>query len=410
MEDARENNQEAWIFSQDISKAYDSINKNMLIKALLRIKIPSTIINIITDTLTNRENKIITSYGTTDSYQVHDGIDQGDTISLLFWRIFYDPLLQEINDNHTGYTMKTEWWENLPTYISKLPLRKHKHQLRITSTAFVDDTTWYTNNKKNMQSILDKASEFFFINDIQANGEKFTLICINASKQDRQEGVKLSNIKVFPLKKDEAARILGVWITEDGKKGFQKNLIKEKVQTFTNILKWKKISDKQTRYTINHVLFPAIEYLLNDLVLSEPEYEKISSKINKVFKYKVNLSSTTPNCIIHTEFGYKLFNIWDRQILLHGNNWMTRINNQDSCSISSQIRLQQLQNEYWSHTSVIEDKLLFWRKKRNNLTNEILNILKVQGITFSLTEHMSIGKPIQGGKLAIKSITNEKWY
>ena len=51
MEDARENNQEAWIFSQDISKAYDSVNKNMLITALHRIKIPSTIINIITDTL-----------------------------------------------------------------------------------------------------------------------------------------------------------------------------------------------------------------------------------------------------------------------------------------------------------------------------------------------------------------------
>jgi hypothetical protein len=83
MEDAHENNQEAWIFSQDISKAFDSINKNMLIKALVRIKIPTIIIDIITNTLSNRENKVIILHSMTDPYQVHDGIDQGDTISPL---------------------------------------------------------------------------------------------------------------------------------------------------------------------------------------------------------------------------------------------------------------------------------------------------------------------------------------
>ena len=44
LEEARELNKEIWIFGQDISKAYDSIDKGMLENALKRIKIPQIII------------------------------------------------------------------------------------------------------------------------------------------------------------------------------------------------------------------------------------------------------------------------------------------------------------------------------------------------------------------------------
>src|SRR4051812_43134126 len=274
----------------------------------------------------------------------------------------------------------------------------------------MDDTTLYARSRENMQKILDTAMEFLKINDITANGEKSSLVCIHAKKQDREEGVYLANTQVLPLPKNQATRILGVWITEDGKKQYQKELIREKTHTYTSIMSWKKITDKQARYIINHVLYPAIEYLLNDMVLSEQECNKISGKINKVFKHKAGLPSTTPNSIIHADFGYKLFNLWDRQILLHGNNWVSRMNGHDTCSITTQIRLQQLQNKYWAPTSVCQNKLPFWSQKKNNLTNKLLNMLKVQGITFSLTNHMTIGIPPQGGNIFIKEITEEGWY
>src|SRR6185436_19798927 len=105
MEEAREFKKELWLFFQDISKAYDSMSSLALQKAMERIKIPTQIITILNSILANRSNRVITFYGLTDPYIVHDGIDQGDTISPLLWKIYYDLLLDAVKRSDLGYTM-----------------------------------------------------------------------------------------------------------------------------------------------------------------------------------------------------------------------------------------------------------------------------------------------------------------
>ena len=83
LEDATVNRKELWLLSQDISKAYDSISIDLLKKALERIKIPNGIVNIIVNTLTGRENAVITNLGKTKRYRVEDGIDQGEPMAPL---------------------------------------------------------------------------------------------------------------------------------------------------------------------------------------------------------------------------------------------------------------------------------------------------------------------------------------
>jgi hypothetical protein len=146
------------------------------------------------------------------------------------------------------------------------------------------------------------------------------------------------------------------------------------------------------------------------MILSEKECEKLNSKIRKSFKNRINMPSTLPNSITHADFRYKLFNIWDRQLLLHGTNWYARMNGHDICSITATIRLQQLQNAYWSHKSITESKLPFWTYKQNNLSNDILNILKLQGITFQISNHMSLAQPPSGGLIPIEKIMTPTWY
>ena len=87
-----------------MSKAYDSVNINLLEKALIRIKLPPTIILTILNLLTSRTNQVITNFGLTPSYPVEDGIDQGETITPLLWRIYYDPLISNIYNSYKGYT------------------------------------------------------------------------------------------------------------------------------------------------------------------------------------------------------------------------------------------------------------------------------------------------------------------
>ena len=113
---------------QDMSKAYDLVNRNNLAKALKRIKLPNLFVDFITNSLKNRTNQIITDFGFTDSYKVGNGIDQGEIMSPLLWIIYYDPLFAKIekikNVKNIGYE-----------------LNYNNENIRITDLAYMDDST-----------------------------------------------------------------------------------------------------------------------------------------------------------------------------------------------------------------------------------------------------------------------------
>ena len=83
IEDSYCNKKELWLLSQDMSKAYDSVNLDLLKLALERIQFPSQLCNIITNLLTNYTNRVITNLGLTELYNVNNSIDQEETITLL---------------------------------------------------------------------------------------------------------------------------------------------------------------------------------------------------------------------------------------------------------------------------------------------------------------------------------------
>ena len=63
---------ELWILSLDISSAFDSVNINMLNKAMERIKIPTPFINISLNILQNRSCQTITNHGLTNSINIKE--------------------------------------------------------------------------------------------------------------------------------------------------------------------------------------------------------------------------------------------------------------------------------------------------------------------------------------------------
>jgi hypothetical protein len=83
LEDAKENNKELWVMFQDLFKAYDHVDRDMLFKAMKRIKIPDIIIKLIINLFENSRKSVIGHYGVTDFYEIIIGIDQGEVISPL---------------------------------------------------------------------------------------------------------------------------------------------------------------------------------------------------------------------------------------------------------------------------------------------------------------------------------------
>src|SRR5947199_186947 len=162
------------MLTQDISKAFDSISIYGLIKALDRLSIPHNIVKFISSLFTNRNMNILTAYGTTNIITAGDGIDQGDSISPLLWRIFYDPLLSAVTRyGSRGYKMEVTWPHD-PTDKTTWTY----DSTNISTSAYMDDTVWIDESRCRLQDTVNLAQEFFTIWDIKINTGKCELLVI----------------------------------------------------------------------------------------------------------------------------------------------------------------------------------------------------------------------------------------
>src|SRR5256885_4715739 len=120
-------NKPLFIFLQDISKAFDSIDINMLELAMQCLRIPQGFIKLTLNLFNNRSNRVITANGLSDPYKVKIGIDQEEAIFSLLWVIYIDSLLVTLNNhNLTPYTIFSN---------STQP------QVDMSTLAFMNDTT-----------------------------------------------------------------------------------------------------------------------------------------------------------------------------------------------------------------------------------------------------------------------------
>src|SRR3954470_5870485 len=123
---------------------------------------------------------VITAYGLSLTITGQDGIDQGDGISSLLWRIFYDPLLvalQTRTDGYTrGYHISVQW----PSDVSK-PQTWLNHSESVSVLVYMDDTCFIDSSQQRIQDTINLANEFYELHDIYINGRKSELIAINPS-------------------------------------------------------------------------------------------------------------------------------------------------------------------------------------------------------------------------------------
>ena len=141
-----------------------------------RLKIPNTFIKIITDILTNKKCKIITTHSLTNNIPINKDIPQGETIFPLLWMIFYDPLLTKLNQT--------------PKKVNNL----------INNLAFMNDLNLLSANKNTLQNLLNTTSQFLSINNISINPQKIKLISINSKENDKT--IYLENIPITPIPKN----------------------------------------------------------------------------------------------------------------------------------------------------------------------------------------------------------------
>lgn len=65
----------------DLRKAFDSVNRGILMKILLAYGIPQKIIDLISLLYTNTRAQVVTSVGVTKRFEILAGVLQGDTLA-----------------------------------------------------------------------------------------------------------------------------------------------------------------------------------------------------------------------------------------------------------------------------------------------------------------------------------------
>lgn len=81
--------------------------------------------------------RVITLYKLMDLITSGDKIDQKEIISSLVWYIYYDPLLNYMqNKTKLGYRINVSWLQDLNEPES------YRLKERISCLAYINDTTW----------------------------------------------------------------------------------------------------------------------------------------------------------------------------------------------------------------------------------------------------------------------------
>ncbi|GBC38877.2 RNA-directed DNA polymerase from mobile element jockey-like [Rhizophagus irregularis DAOM 181602=DAOM 197198] len=318
--------QPLWILSQDISKAFDSVDLSMLRFAHQHLRLLQNAIQFLLSLFMSRSNRVITAHGPTPPYRVKIGIDQGEVISPLLWVIYLDPLLTTLrNEKKDSYCLVSPLAPyTAPSISCSLDV------LEINNLVFMDDSTLISSSKEGMEHILSITEEFYCLNNTSANYNKYVLAtnAVAASRDLSPIAFNLStsslnstpNIIVTPIPMSSSFQFLGVWFNINDSRNFIRQQLKRECNSFSATLCPAKLTVQQVVYLYNTVLIPKLNYRMQVMHLSEAECSTITSSVRALVKHKAKLSRSVPNVVLYLTHALGLINLFSFQQQSHFTN------------------------------------------------------------------------------------------
>ena len=140
MEKAREFQKNIYVFFIDYAKAFDCVDHNKLWKILKEMEIPDHLTFLLRNLYVGQEATVRTGHGTTDWFQIGEGVRQGCILSLCLFNLY------------TQYIMQNAGLDEAQAGI-KIPGRN------INNLRDTDDTTLMAENEEELKSLLIKVKE-----------------------------------------------------------------------------------------------------------------------------------------------------------------------------------------------------------------------------------------------------------
>ena len=210
-----------FLVTVDIEKAFDSMDHNFLFAVLEKFGFGESFIQWIKVILKNQESSVINGGITTWYFSLQRGARQGDPISAYLFILVLEILFISIRSN-----------EN----IEGIKIFDKSYKL----TAYADDTTFFLQNKKSIEFLMESFKIFSKFSGLKPNTSKCEISGIGAK---RGEYVALCGMRSVNLS-TEAVKILGIYYS------YNENVMKENnyleliknVESIVNIWKMRKLT------------------------------------------------------------------------------------------------------------------------------------------------------------------------
>ncbi|CAG8645370.1 7123_t:CDS:2, partial [Paraglomus brasilianum] len=85
-------------------------------------------------------------------------------MSLIFWRIYYDPLITKIDRDFEGFSISVK----TPT--------GSEYKINLSVMAYMNDSLWIAESKIQLEEILKTASSFYKMTEIKVNANKLIFL------------------------------------------------------------------------------------------------------------------------------------------------------------------------------------------------------------------------------------------
>ena len=253
---SKDNASPLYLLFYDIKQAYDSVQSDVLSRAMHRLRLPAAFIQLVVDSLTELSSCVRTMYGLSRHFRVQRSLRQGDPLSPLLFVILMDGL-------HDGLEVHPTTGERHGCVISV-----RGRSVYIPSLGFADDSSVLTSSLPALAAQNEWVHYFMQYNKLRLNPLKCELVGFNAAGQPLTAAeaalhdICIEGHPLTPLPHDQSIRYLGVHFRCDGSWAAQQAKAHGMISIFTRAAIKFAVPLQQAVYMFNAFLLPKLELAL----------------------------------------------------------------------------------------------------------------------------------------------------
>lgn len=300
----------------DLSKAFDSIPKSILINKLRNIIPSGKFLSLIENMLYNKRYKVLHNGQESDEFRLTNGIPQGDSLSPTLFCIYMNDYLKTLDNNMNEID----------------PIKMM--DLKLASLIYADDIVLLSESQEGIIKQINITAKFCEENGLDMNYKKTKLMINNERKKYKQLKLRYPN-QIITIDIVEEYKYLGIWIAKNDRKHIE-DIIKsgkassyltaKTLKNFTNV-DGKTLTESFEMLTLSKMKYASELYFDKNL-------KDVNRVIMQFFKKFYHLRITTPNYCIIGEFGIKPIEFYCYQSAM---NYYVKLNTNNETHLTTRI-------------------------------------------------------------------------